>query len=283
MLLRIQSADRIAGLIETLGTVKFWPHFYRLFNDLLNTKHCSVFAFSPAGGRYSLFAEGRDEHDRRMARALADEYVSGGFERDQNVRRALIPTKEPRTRVNVFTSEASDLKDVTYRRRYYDEPELSGKLVMLANLQSTVYYVNFYRGRSDPTFSQGELQAARVLASLGVKAVARHREMCNADQIPPSSEPSGKTEHALMLDQMRAALLEARAGLTPREAQICAGIMIGQTTLGLSLTLGISMNTVATHRKRAYAKLGITSQNGLFAHYLKHMRHPQRTPFVQAS
>jgi DNA-binding CsgD family transcriptional regulator len=121
-----------------------------------------------------------------------------------------------------------------------------------------------------------------VLASLGVKAVARHREMCNRDQVPPAPEPSGKTERALMLDQMRDALLEARSGLTPREAEICAGIMIGHTTVGLSLTLGISMNTVATHRKRAYAKLGITSQNGLFALYLKHMRHPQRRPVMEA-
>ena len=52
--------------------------------------------------------------------------------------------------------------------------------------------------------------------------------------------------------------------LSPREAEICAMILVGYTTLGISLNLEISINTVATHRKRAYKKLGIATQNELF-------------------
>ena len=48
------------------------------------------------------------------------------------------------------------------------------------------------------------------------------------------------------------------------EAEICAMIVIGHTTQGISLDLGISKNTVITHRRRAYDKLGISSQNELF-------------------
>jgi DNA-binding CsgD family transcriptional regulator len=73
----------------------------------------------------------------------------------------------------------------------------------------------------------------------------------------------------MMFEQMRAAFLTEEWGLTAREADVCAGILLGYSTVGLSLTLGISTNTVATHRKHAYAKLGISSQNELFARYLR--------------
>lgn len=67
--------------------------------------------------------------------------------------------------------------------------------------------------------------------------------------------------------KVNVAILEDAPQLTPREAEICSGIILGYTVVGLSLNLGISINTVATHRKRAYAKLKISSQNELFMHY----------------
>jgi len=62
-------------------------------------------------------------------------------------------------------------------------------------------------------------------------------------------------------------MLKLPCGLTQREADVCAAIALGYTTVGIGLNLGISVNTVATHRKRAYAKLGISCQNELFARY----------------
>ena len=47
--------------------------------------------------------------------------------------------------------------------------------------------------------------------------------------------------------------------LTPRELDICLGIMQGKSSEAIALALGISVNTVLTYRKRAYARLGITS------------------------
>jgi DNA-binding CsgD family transcriptional regulator len=61
-------------------------------------------------------------------------------------------------------------------------------------------------------------------------------------------------------------------GLTPREAQVCACIVLGNKVTGTSRRLGISTHTVATHRKRAYSKLGIGSQNELFARYFDSLR-----------
>src|SRR5690606_4359226 len=51
--------------------------------------------------------------------------------------------------------------------------------------------------------------------------------------------------------------------LSEREAEVCAGIALGMNSEGIGLTLGIKLSTVQTHRKRAYARLGISSQNEL--------------------
>jgi DNA-binding CsgD family transcriptional regulator len=58
-------------------------------------------------------------------------------------------------------------------------------------------------------------------------------------------------------------------GLSPREAEVCAHIVLGYSTLAIGLNLGVSVNTVATHRKRAYLKLGVCSQNVLFERYFR--------------
>lgn len=72
-----------------------------------------------------------------------------------------------------------------------------------------------------------------------------------------------------LLARICAALMRDEASITPREAEVCASIVLGYTVLGISMNLGISINTVATHRKRAYAKLRISSQNELFGRYFR--------------
>lgn len=69
---------------------------------------------------------------------------------------------------------------------------------------------------------------------------------------------------------LRTALLKDEGHLTLREAEICAYIVMGYTVFAISLLLGISPNTVATHRKRAYSKLGLSSQTELFNVCLKY-------------
>ena len=74
------------------------------------------------------------------------------------------------------------------------------------------------------------------------------------------------------LDDLREIMALGPLKLTPREAEICASIIMGYSTEAISLNCSISINTVATHRKRAYAKLGISSQNELFLRYFTTVR-----------
>lgn len=60
-----------------------------------------------------------------------------------------------------------------------------------------------------------------------------------------------------------ARLGKAAPGLSKRERDVCAGVAAGLTSEGIALELGVGINTVLTYCKRAYARLGISSQNEL--------------------
>jgi DNA-binding CsgD family transcriptional regulator len=72
----------------------------------------------------------------------------------------------------------------------------------------------------------------------------------------------GQTDAVASFEHM---LQSLNAGLTPRELQVCAHALAGITVAGIATTLGVKDSTVATLRRRAYAKLGVVSLSALFA------------------
>lgn len=60
----------------------------------------------------------------------------------------------------------------------------------------------------------------------------------------------------------------ATTELSPREGEVVRMILKGHSSQSISLTLGIALPTVKTHRKNAYAKLGISTQQQLFSTFL---------------
>ena len=60
----------------------------------------------------------------------------------------------------------------------------------------------------------------------------------------------------------------ADCGLSLRQLQVCARILFGMSTEGISIDLNIGMETVITHRKQAYQRLGIANQFELTRWYL---------------
>jgi DNA-binding CsgD family transcriptional regulator len=62
---------------------------------------------------------------------------------------------------------------------------------------------------------------------------------------------------------------EPLASLTAREKQVSLRILSGFSSEAISADLGIGLQSTLTYRKRAYDKLGICSQNELFAIVLR--------------
>jgi DNA-binding CsgD family transcriptional regulator len=261
--------DRIGDLVPTLGTHEFSTQFFDLFSGALDVDECTVFAFRGRTPPSAVIMEGRSVEMRQRATRLADAYVAGAFERDPNVPKGVVP-ETPVVRI----VSADDFEDPAYRLQFYDEPNLSHELVVIGQTKDTLYYSSFYRRDRKAVFHKAEIDVANRLARAAIQLIHKHRDAVGSVVIGAPTPPPGAVDvtvdnRAQLLAHLRDVLLNEPQRLSPREAEVCAGIILGYTTLGISLNFGISLNTVATHRKRAYRKLGICSQNELFSRYFR--------------
>jgi DNA-binding CsgD family transcriptional regulator len=96
--------------------------------------------------------------------------------------------------------------------------------------------VNFYHGEA------GAPKPEEALLSLIARLVLNHHE-----SHPPAGYPA------------------CLAVLSERERQICLGVLGGKKAELIAGDLGLSPATIVTYRRRAYAKLGISSRGDLFA------------------
>lgn len=268
--------DRLGDLVSVIGSREFGRRFYAVFKQLLDVEECTVFSFPDPSHPQSLIVAGNCEEELHMARRLAKDYVDGGFLYDPNVKRST-----PRQGVDIYVMDADTIQDASYREHFYEMPHVSHELVVLGNTKGTLYYTSFYRKKARQQFGVHEVGVASSLAGFMIKALHRHSELVRSagqDEfrfVQPADVPSQR--RAKTLDHLKDVLVSGPHKLSNREAEICACIVLGFSTEAISLNCAISVNTVATHRKRAYAKLGISSQNELFVRYFSAVRELQAT------
>ncbi len=266
--------NQLANLVGNIGNSSFDQDFYAFCHELLQVDQCTVFRFDQQGSPQCLIAEARHSHSRDIARQLAQEYTDGAYRRDPNLALGQI-SSAPSNQLIVRCVSPTHIRDASYRKRFYDEALVRQELALIASINQQTLYCSFYRSEDQREFASEDASQIQQLGNFLAQTLGKHaeimqlREMGGARLPEPASLSPERRER--MYQELRAALLKAAGGLTQREAEICASIALGYTTLGISLNLGISINTVATHRKRAYAKLGISSQNELFARYFDSM------------
>lgn len=259
--------DRTVRLIEPLGTPEFFHMLYAECEALIEHDQCNVFYFDQAVRPVCLFTLASDESQSRITRSFAQQYVDYGFRLDP-VLRDLAPALRQHEALFIRHQRAHDIFDAKYRQTFYATARAGQKLVLGARANAGTYYLNFYRAPERTSYSEGQVATLSEIGSLLCQLVAKHHRLTLREALGyKGAAEAAAAPLAHIVPAIRRALLESGAQLTAREAEICSAIAVGMTTAGISLKLGISANTVATHRKRAYAKLGISSQNELFLRY----------------
>jgi DNA-binding CsgD family transcriptional regulator len=259
--------DGVGDVVLALGSSRFGGEYYKLFRKALGIEACTVFAFRPRGGPRPLFVASDSPERRRQAWNLACDYSKGAFKHDPIVR-ANLPRTPREAAPLVYSLCADEVKDPGYRRHFYDEPALERKVGILGGVEDTIYYSNFYYGSAQGAGSESrELRLMGELAGLCVKLLRRHDIATFAPDPRSNDDAVAGHWHPSTLAHLRTVFLNGPYELSPREGEVCAQVVLGYSTLAIGLNLGISVNTVATYRKRAYLKLGISSQNELFERY----------------
>ncbi|WBL77429.1 helix-turn-helix transcriptional regulator [Bradyrhizobium xenonodulans] len=222
------------------------PDFPNILIDTLRRQagvgHCMVFALTRTGAARCLLDAGNIPIGADLGAAYAGQFHESDPNRDalfeaETSAPIMLPPFAPR------------MYGARYRKIFFNDSDIVDKCATAIWTDATCFYVNFYRITSQGRF--GDIERARLQAIAPVigASVARH------------------FQQAATPDQNLAALFATRAplaNLTPREQQVCRHILRGLSSEAISQTLGISLHSTLTYRKRAYERLGISSQNELF-------------------
>lgn len=240
------------ALISTLGTAEFETELFGALHALTGCDHASVFVLPDGGSPRVLLAGSRD--GTSIAWQAGHEYATRFWHLDP-ANRMELPRASDRCGALVRATRA-DIGAAGYRRHCYSDADwirTGSKIIERVSLHlheaSSTYKVSLFRQLATGPFRGAELEAAAACSGLLLALIRKH------DQLYGST--AGSFEDYLEM------LSIVAPHLSPREREVCAGIALGMTSEAIRLKLGLSLSTVQTHRKRAYARLRISSQNEL--------------------
>jgi DNA-binding CsgD family transcriptional regulator len=232
----------LTGLIETVGLDEFPRRLLAAVHDVAGCDSMAAFALDHDQSPRLVFAE-TVRGEGAVARQLANCYLSFYLQCDP-IWEAMAGLPESSEFCAVEVS-ADDM-------RWADD---HSQCVLRGHSRMSVtqvrdgrrLLVNFLRaGVFSADRRASILEAADVLIPL----VWRHE---TASRLSPEDARA----------DLRRRFAQRAPSLSPRELDVCVLIATGLSSEGIALELGVSVNTILTYRKRAYARLGISSQNEL--------------------
>lgn len=260
--------QKISGLVPSLGSTSFERKFYHTCRDIFNNDQCNVFVFEVGKSPECILSSASGHEMRMLTKQCANEYISNGHRDDPTLLWARSRGSANLTTA-VRTLSPREIGCPVYRKTFYENAAVRQKLAVISRSHARLYYLNLYRNPNQGDYSLEDRRTLEAIGGLLCNLLAKHSDMIapSEHKMPAASPEMSDEFQAQLFDQVRKALLAEGVGLTPKEAEVCAAISLGRSAAGIGIDLGISINTVATHRKRAYSKLRISSQNELFARY----------------
>jgi LuxR family transcriptional regulator, activator of tox operons len=241
-----------AQLINSIGTEKFSQILFRTAFEMTRSAHLSAFSFRSRSSPRVLVAE--NTGNRSVTNTIARQYCEGYWRYDLANRVSLGPTT-PEPACWVVRTIASEIPHVEYRSDCYTSVGLEDRISISQVSDEQTIRLNFYRPPGN-AFSENEANKIFGIADVLIALVRQH-----AGRLLVFNKPSDN-DFGQRLSQLA-------PSLSPREIDVCTGILQGITSEGIALKLNLSLSTVQTYRKRAYARLGISSQNQLMRLVMK--------------
>jgi DNA-binding CsgD family transcriptional regulator len=238
---------QIGDLIAKIGSPSFATSFFRIAREATACEHLTAFASSERTPARLLLAINRGS--RPIARTIAEKYLKHYWNHDPANRicsRNAAPSYE--MAVRVF---CQDIDHDAYRRDCYSAVDLVDRFSIIRHHGDETIRLNLYRSAQRGRFVVADFASVLECADIMFALLAKHDAQRIAD------------DQGSEADVLTRRLRQIMPQLARRELDVCLGIMQGKSSKAIALALGISVNTVLTYRKRAYARLGITSHNEL--------------------
>lgn len=247
------TSDAFAPVVTALGSPGFAGALVAALNRIVRVDHLCLMRFD--GGLRAPVLESASwrggEHVAEVQRA----YLDGYYRSDPNLR--LAGSAALRDGIGVVRLNRDDVRDAAYRMECYVRPGLLERLTVASLSEGRLYCLNLYRRGEGGCFAENEIEVTVGLSRLLAALAAKHAGMVG---MLLRSRDRGDRIAALT-----ARLHALHGGLTRRELDVLARALLGMTSEGIALDLGIRVNSVLTYRKRAYGRLKVSGQAELFS------------------
>lgn len=258
---RLSGFPQLADIVDGLGRPDFGARIFRIAHDAVGCEMLSAIAFDDADQRDVIVATGSAPAPIACA---TSRYVSCYWNADPV--NEVSDSDELVQHGVLVRSTPEEMRANLYRRELFGEAawaqfgsKLIERVTIFKRRGGETIRLSLYRHQDNGPFQRRELNAIDAVSDLLVSAVVKHKALA-----PPPARP----------EQLRAryerVLGAVAPALTAREREVCACIAAGLHSEAIALTLNIKLNTVLTHRKNAYARLGVSSQNEIMRLILPH-------------
>lgn len=233
------------NLIAALGRPDFPRRLFQVARKFTDCHSVTSFAFGAARSPRLIFAE--NVGDVPISRHIADSYIADYWRFDPANDAA--PDVAHKGSCSSMMIGADEIPHARYREHCYAAIKLVNRLTIMRRAGDNVIRLNFYRGRGNRIFNGG-MEAIAAAGDTLIALIARH------DAWAAKTDGGEDFEY---LERLRYLC----PSMPKRQLEVCALIVRGFFSEAIALKLGISLNTVLTFRRRAYARLRISSQNEL--------------------
>lgn len=233
-------------IILGIGDSRFPELLFTEMQPALNLRQLVAYRYSAAEPVELLFAKSANDEDN-MRRTI-NVYSRHLYDQDP-ILPHLSPVKD--RDVGMYFVDASTIASDTFRNELYRAQKMGSKTSIVIRRPSDTIALSLFRGEEAGAVTEAQMGFLDRSRNYIAAAVERHIDL---------ADRSRRVDWATMLSS-----IEGRPPLSRQEIMVCSQILEGYYNEGISLNMGLSVHSVITYRRRAFSKLGVSSQNELFS------------------
>jgi DNA-binding CsgD family transcriptional regulator len=241
-------------IILSIGAKDFARTLFAECRATLSIRQLVAYRYRPGTAVELLLAESADD-DGNMHRVIRG-YLDSLHQKDP-IRACTTPL--PARTLNIRHVEAASITDDTFRNDLYRTQNMASKTAIIVQRPQDALAIAFLRGDDVGELSGSQWGFIEQSAGSIAAAVEKHFEFISP---PPEIDWEARLGN-----------IKGRPPLSCRETLVCARILEGYFNEAIAQSIGLSVHSVITYRRRAFCKLGISTQNELFTLAIRAQAH----------
>lgn len=237
----------LSDLIQAVCTDSFDSKLEKLLRTYFDIGEIFVFRWTAAEpGRPELISAPSD----RAAQTRAEAYCATHFRDDPLFDILGADTPDGFYAVQIG---ADRIRNPRFRSACFAHPGYCEKLALARKEGGDLLILTIFAKTENGPFTPEQLARLNQLGTLILPLLCLHARLFGDEE----------QNRQISADEMEDCVSWTFPQLTRREVAVCARSIIGVTAEGIALDLGIKQTSVLTYRRRAYARLNISSINQL--------------------